>query len=182
MGCGGGIARRRSHLGGVRRSCRRRPGRGCACGQPQALRDVSRAGSHRTQASTRRPSRLCWKSIEELKAWAPKILEQVVWDRNMPIGNDTGMTEEERAPAGALDRDTEIGMSRARNDCSADLPPPTTLRLEAVELQHQARRGTITSARRDARRPDDRRRPAQGAEFLRRRSNSQIAARSRPSP
>jgi uncharacterized membrane protein len=37
------------------------------------------------------------ESIEELKAWAPKILEQVVWDRNMPIGNDTGMTEEERA-------------------------------------------------------------------------------------
>jgi uncharacterized membrane protein len=37
------------------------------------------------------------ESIEELKAWAPKILEQVVWDRDMPIGNDTGMTEEERA-------------------------------------------------------------------------------------
>lgn len=41
------------------------------------------------------------ESIEELKAWAPKILEQVVWDRNMPIGNDTGMTEEER---GLLER------------------------------------------------------------------------------
>jgi uncharacterized membrane protein len=41
------------------------------------------------------------ESIGELKAWAPKILEQVVWDRNMPIGNDTGMTEEER---GLLER------------------------------------------------------------------------------
>ena len=37
------------------------------------------------------------ETIGDLKAWAPKILEQVVWDRNMPVGNETGMTEEERA-------------------------------------------------------------------------------------
>ena len=43
------------------------------------------------------PKQVVLESIEELKAWAPKILEQVVWDRNMPIGNDTGMTEAERA-------------------------------------------------------------------------------------
>jgi uncharacterized membrane protein len=43
------------------------------------------------------PKQVVLESIEELKAWASKILEQVVWDRNMPIGNDTGMTEEERA-------------------------------------------------------------------------------------
>ena len=43
------------------------------------------------------PKQVVLESIEELKVWAPKILEQVVWDRNMPIGNDTGMTEEERA-------------------------------------------------------------------------------------
>jgi uncharacterized membrane protein len=43
------------------------------------------------------PKQVVLESIEELKAWAPKILEQVVWDRNMPIGNDTAMTEEERA-------------------------------------------------------------------------------------
>ena len=43
------------------------------------------------------PKQVVLETIEELKAWAPKILEQVVWDRNMPIGNDTGMTEEERA-------------------------------------------------------------------------------------
>ena len=43
------------------------------------------------------PKQVVLESIEELKAWARKILEQVVGDRNMPIGNDTGMTEEERA-------------------------------------------------------------------------------------
>ena len=43
------------------------------------------------------PKQVVLETIEELKAWAPKILEQVVWNRNMPIGNDTGMTEEERA-------------------------------------------------------------------------------------
>jgi uncharacterized membrane protein len=43
------------------------------------------------------PKQVVLETIEELKARAPKILEQVVWDRNMPIGNDTGMTEEERA-------------------------------------------------------------------------------------
>ena len=37
------------------------------------------------------------ETFEEFRAWAPKILEQVVLDRNMPIGDDTGMTEEERA-------------------------------------------------------------------------------------
>jgi uncharacterized membrane protein len=47
------------------------------------------------------PKQVVLESIGELKAWAPKILEQVVWDRNMPIGNDTGMTEEER---GLLER------------------------------------------------------------------------------
>jgi uncharacterized membrane protein len=43
------------------------------------------------------PKQVVLESIEELQAWAPKILEQVVLDRNMPIGRDTGMTEEERA-------------------------------------------------------------------------------------
>jgi uncharacterized membrane protein len=43
------------------------------------------------------PKQVALETIAELKAWAPKILEQVVWDRNMPVGNDTGMTEEERA-------------------------------------------------------------------------------------
>ena len=43
------------------------------------------------------PKQVVLESIEELKAWAPKILEQVVRDRNMPIGSETGMTEDERA-------------------------------------------------------------------------------------
>jgi uncharacterized membrane protein len=43
------------------------------------------------------PKQVALETIAELKAWAPKILEQVILDRNMPIGNDTGMTEEERA-------------------------------------------------------------------------------------
>jgi hypothetical protein len=47
------------------------------------------------------------ETIDDLKAWAPKILEQVVLDRNMPVGNDTGMTEEQRG-VGALDRDAEV--------------------------------------------------------------------------
>jgi uncharacterized membrane protein len=43
------------------------------------------------------PKQVMLETIGDLKAWAPKILEQVVWDRNMPVGNETGMTEEERA-------------------------------------------------------------------------------------
>lgn len=43
------------------------------------------------------PKQVVLETIEEFRAWAPKILEQVVLDRNMPIGDDTGMTEEERA-------------------------------------------------------------------------------------
>ena len=43
------------------------------------------------------PKQVVLETIGDLKAWAPKILEQVVWDRNMPVGNETGMTEEERA-------------------------------------------------------------------------------------
>jgi len=31
-----------------------------------------------------------------VRAWGAKVIEQVVQDRNMPIGNSTGMTEEER--------------------------------------------------------------------------------------
>jgi uncharacterized membrane protein len=43
------------------------------------------------------PKQVVLETIEEFRAWAPKILEQVVLDRNMPIGEDPGMTEEERA-------------------------------------------------------------------------------------
>jgi uncharacterized membrane protein len=43
------------------------------------------------------PQQVVLETIGDLKAWAPKILEQVVWDRSMPVGNESGMTEEERA-------------------------------------------------------------------------------------
>jgi len=96
MGCGGGIARRRGHLGGVRRSCRRCPDADVlAVSRKHCMRCHAHAPSHPSFDAP--PKQVVLESIEELKAWAPKILEQVVWDRNMPIGNDTGMTEEERA-------------------------------------------------------------------------------------
>jgi uncharacterized membrane protein len=37
------------------------------------------------------------ETIDEVKAWAVKIVEQVVLDRTMPVGIDSGMTEAERA-------------------------------------------------------------------------------------
>jgi uncharacterized membrane protein len=41
------------------------------------------------------PKNVVLETIDELKAWAPKMQEQVVEDRNMPIGSE--MTEDERA-------------------------------------------------------------------------------------
>ena len=43
------------------------------------------------------PKNVALETIDELKAWAVKVIEQVVLDRNMPVGNETEMTEEERA-------------------------------------------------------------------------------------
>jgi uncharacterized membrane protein len=43
------------------------------------------------------PKNVSLETIDELKAWAVKVVEQVVLDRNMPVGNETEMTEEERA-------------------------------------------------------------------------------------
>ena len=41
------------------------------------------------------PKAVALETIDDLKAWAVKMREQVVLDRNMPVGGD--MTEEERA-------------------------------------------------------------------------------------
>jgi uncharacterized membrane protein len=41
------------------------------------------------------PKNVTLETIDELRAWSAKMLEQVVQDRNMPIGDD--MTEDERA-------------------------------------------------------------------------------------
>jgi uncharacterized membrane protein len=46
------------------------------------------------------PKNVALETIDELKVWAAKILEQVVLDRNMPVGGDTGMTEDERQALG----------------------------------------------------------------------------------
>jgi uncharacterized membrane protein len=41
------------------------------------------------------PKTVVLETIDELRAWAPKMLEQVVQDRNMPIGSE--MTDDARA-------------------------------------------------------------------------------------
>ncbi len=41
------------------------------------------------------PKNVVLETIDELRAWAPKMQEQVVQDRNMPVGSE--MTDEERA-------------------------------------------------------------------------------------
>jgi uncharacterized membrane protein len=43
------------------------------------------------------PKNVALETIDQAKAWAVKIVEQVVLDRNMPVGNETEMTEAERA-------------------------------------------------------------------------------------
>lgn len=43
------------------------------------------------------PKTVSLETIDEVKAWAVKIVEQVVLDRTMPVGIDSGMTEAERA-------------------------------------------------------------------------------------
>jgi uncharacterized membrane protein len=43
------------------------------------------------------PKDVALETIDELRAWAVKVVEQVVLDRNMPVGNETDMTEAERA-------------------------------------------------------------------------------------
>lgn len=43
------------------------------------------------------PKNVSLETVDELKAWAVKVVEQVVLDRNMPVGNETEMTKAERA-------------------------------------------------------------------------------------
>ncbi len=47
------------------------------------------------------PGGVMFDSADQLKAWAPKVLAQAVLTQAMPLGNKTGMTEEERARLGA---------------------------------------------------------------------------------
>jgi uncharacterized membrane protein len=42
------------------------------------------------------PKGVVLETADDLRAWAAKIVEQVVEDRNMPVGTDTEMTDDER--------------------------------------------------------------------------------------
>ena len=44
------------------------------------------------------PKAVALESVDDLKAWAVKMREQVVLDRNMPVGGE--MSEEDRAALG----------------------------------------------------------------------------------
>jgi uncharacterized membrane protein len=47
------------------------------------------------------PKNVTLETIDQLKRYAPLILSQTVQNKAMPLGNQTGMTEEERAKIGA---------------------------------------------------------------------------------
>ncbi len=44
------------------------------------------------------------ESIADLRKYAPLILTQTVQNKAMPLGNQTAMTDDERAKLGAVDR------------------------------------------------------------------------------
>ena len=46
------------------------------------------------------PKNVMLESIDELKKYAPLILTQTVQNKAMPLGNQTAMTEDERAKIG----------------------------------------------------------------------------------
>jgi uncharacterized membrane protein len=47
------------------------------------------------------PKNVTLETVDQLKRYAPLILSQTVQNKAMPLGNQTGMTEEERAKIGA---------------------------------------------------------------------------------
>ena len=49
------------------------------------------------------PKNVALETIDELKRYANLIMAQTVQNRAMPLGNQTGMTDEERGRLGALD-------------------------------------------------------------------------------
>jgi uncharacterized membrane protein len=54
---------------------------------------------------TEAPGGIRFDSIDEIRAHAPKMIAQAVMSNTMPLGNETGMTPEERAILGAWLRD-----------------------------------------------------------------------------
>ena len=48
------------------------------------------------EAFAKPPAGIMLESIDQILRYAPRIMNQVVVERAMPLGNQTGMTEEER--------------------------------------------------------------------------------------
>ena len=48
------------------------------------------------EAFAKAPAGVLLETIEQIARYAPRIMTQVVVNRAMPLGNQTGMTEEER--------------------------------------------------------------------------------------
>ena len=98
-GGGRGARRRRLPDGAARRlsHCRHRgERRRGARDRRQALRHVPFARSERTTASTRRRRTSSSASLDDLRRHADQIMAQAVNGNAMPLGNETGMTDEER--------------------------------------------------------------------------------------
>jgi len=53
------------------------------------------------EAFAKPPAGIMLETIEQISRHAPRIITQVVVERAMPLGNQTGMTDEERAQVGA---------------------------------------------------------------------------------
>ena len=47
------------------------------------------------------PARIMLETIDQIRSYAPRILDQVTVTRAMPLGNEAGMTDEEREKVGA---------------------------------------------------------------------------------
>jgi uncharacterized membrane protein len=53
------------------------------------------------EAFAKPPAGIMLETIDQIARYAPRIENQVVIERAMPLGNQTGMTDEERALIGA---------------------------------------------------------------------------------
>jgi uncharacterized membrane protein len=53
------------------------------------------------EAFAKPPAGIMLESIDQIVRYAPRIMNQVVVERAMPLGNQTGMTDAERARLGA---------------------------------------------------------------------------------
>ena len=56
--------------------------------------------NRRTKASRKPPKNVTLETIDDLKRYANLIMAQTVQNRAMPLGNQTGMTDDERERLG----------------------------------------------------------------------------------